>query len=89
MNAVMVYAYGEDPYLERQHADLLGVFTSTRKMLAALRADGLTERQYKDRIEGHASDWRYGHGLQVEYDSERGDKSAYSLEPINFNETLN
>ena len=89
MKAVIVYAYGKDAYMERQYAEIVGVFTSTRKMLAALRADGLTKRQYDARVKGHAYDWQLGQEVQVEYDNERGDNSAYRLEPIELNKTLN
>ena len=88
MKAVIVYAYGEDPYMQAKHQELMGVFTSTRQMIAALRADGLTKRQYSDRLKGHEYDWQLNVGIQIEYDKGRGDKSAYRLESIRLNQKI-
>ena len=88
MKTVMVYAYGEDPYMQPRYAELVGVFTSTRKMIAALRADGLTERQYQEQVKGRAYDWQLGREVQVDYVPGRGDKSAYRLVPIELNKRM-
>lgn len=88
MKAVIVYAYGEDPYMQTKYQDTIGVFTSTRAMTAALRADGLTEKQYESCIKEHAYDWTLGVEVQVDYNAERGDKSSYRLVPIELNKKL-
>lgn len=89
MKAVVVYAYGEDPYMQPQYCDLIGVFTSTRAMLAALRADELTKKQYEAHLKGHTYDWQLGIEVQVDYIAERGDKSSYRLVPIELNRKIN
>lgn len=88
MKAVVVYAYGEDPYMEPQYADLVGVFTSTRKMIAAMRADELTRRQHDDQLKGREYDWQLGREVQIDYNPKRGDKSSFRLVPIELNKKL-
>lgn len=42
---ILVTAYGEDNYYQKQYEDIVGIYTSVGKALEGAKKDGMTNRQ--------------------------------------------
>lgn len=43
---IIVTAYGEDNYYQKQYEDVVGIYTSVRKAIQGALKNGMTNRQY-------------------------------------------
>lgn len=75
---IIVTAYGEDNYFQKEYEDVVGIYTSVKKAILGAKADGLTNRQiaYLNRINAFyllnvaIQDNKGGRAFQVEYEEE-------------------
>lgn len=75
---IIVTAYGEDNYFQKQYEDVVGIYTSVKKAIQGAKSDGLTNSQmdYLNRINAFFClnlamlRNKDGEAFQVEYNEE-------------------
>lgn len=75
---IIVTAYGEDNYFEKQYEDIVGIYTSVKNAIKGAKKDGLTNSQiaYLNHINAFyllnkaIEENKAGQSFQVEYEEE-------------------
>ena len=90
---LIVTAYGKDNYFQKNHEDIVGIYTDVERAIAGAQSDGMTSDQldYLNKIDAFhqlnvAMEQKCFCEFQVDYDCEDNDcKSSYMFKTYKLN----
>lgn len=93
---IIVTAYGEDNYYQKQYEDIVGLYSDVKKAIDGARADGMTPKQFRyldkmnafDQLERAIETNNENKAFQVDYEVETDKrrkpcKSSYMFQTYN------
>ncbi len=87
---IIVTAYGEDNYYQKQYEDIVGIYTSVANAIKGAKADGMTKKQ-KDYLDRLNAFWMLDNAMQnndgectFQVDYDESSTSSYMFRTYNL-----